>query len=145
MKYCQFCSKSFTTNGVYAHQVYCVDNPNRRENPFKGKTHTETTKRKQAKSFNGKNPENLCDISSRTVKKIMNRLNIGCSSCGWNQASLDLHHIIPKSKGGNNINSNLTALCPNCHRLAHAGKLEKMISLTEQIGDQWKDHYYSSV
>ena len=143
-KQCQFCSREFTTNGVYAHQAYCVNNPNRKENPFKGKRHSEETKRKQAKSFKGETPENLCDVSSRTVKKIMNRLNLGCSNCGWNLASLDLHHIVPRSKGGSNSNVNLTALCPNCHRLAHAGKLSSMIPLTEHIGDSWKEHYYSS-
>ena len=42
-----------------------------------------------------------------------------CLVCGWNLASLDLHHIRP----GHAI-LNVVMLCPNCHRLVHEGKLD---------------------
>lgn len=34
---------------------------------------------------------------------------------------LDVHHIIPLSRGGNDTVKNVKALCPNCHRKAHFG------------------------
>ena len=90
-----------------------------------------------------KNPNNLLEVSSRTVRKIIGRLKIGCSNCSWNLVGLDIHHIIPKSKGGSNNNDNLTVLCPNCYRLSHSGILTTMISFRDQVGDRWKEHYYS--
>ena len=83
-------------------------------------------------------------MSSRTKLKVVRRMKIGCSSCGWKEASCDIHHIIPKSKGGTNDHVNLTHICPNCHRLAHEGKLTKFISLHEQVGDSWIDYYYAT-
>ena len=50
-----------------------------------------------------------------------------CQICGWNEATRDIHHIIPVSKGGKNIDSNLIAVCPNHHRMIHS----KLISETD--------------
>lgn len=72
----------------------------------------------------------------------MKRLNIGCSNCGWNITSCDIHHIIPRSKNGSDAHSNLSNLCPNCHRCAHAGLLDKFVTLEEQIGEKWKECYF---
>ena len=38
---------------------------------------------------------------------------------GWN-----IHHILPKAKGGKDNISNLMLLQPNCHRQIHSQKLE---------------------
>lgn len=46
-----------------------------------------------------------------------------CMRCGWEQASCDTHHIIPKSNGGGYTIGNGIILCPNCHRLANFGLL----------------------
>lgn len=35
----------------------------------------------------------------------------------------DIHHIISKSKGGLNIESNKCELCPSCHRRVHTGDI----------------------
>ena len=86
--------------------------------------------------------ESILQASTRTVSKILARLNIGCSRCGWNEAICDIHHIKPTSKGGSDEHYNLTYLCPNCHRLAHRGKVDSFITLVEQIGDSWKDFYF---
>lgn len=48
-----------------------------------------------------------------------------CCVCGWNKARCEIHHIIPKSKGGTSSPNNLIVLCPNCHKLAHLNKLEE--------------------
>jgi len=34
---------------------------------------------------------------------------------------LEVHHVVPLSKGGHDSISNVVALCPNCHRKAHFG------------------------
>lgn len=41
-----------------------------------------------------------------------------CSNCGASE-NLHLHHIVPLSKGGNNILSNITPLCEECHGKVH--------------------------
>jgi 5-methylcytosine-specific restriction endonuclease McrA len=88
----------------------------------------------------------LLDLSSRTVTKILKRMNLPCSNCGWHIKNVicDVHHIIPKKEGGTNEHSNLTYICPNCHRLAHSGMLNinTLINLNDYIGDAWKEHYF---
>jgi 5-methylcytosine-specific restriction endonuclease McrA len=42
-----------------------------------------------------------------------------CMRCGWDEATVDAHHITPKSEGGEFRVENAILLCPNCHRLAH--------------------------
>ena len=84
----------------------------------------------------------ILDFSRRTVTKIIERLNLGCFECNWNETPGDLHHIVPKSKGGSDSHSNISYLCPNCHRKAHRGMITKFVSLEEKIGDKWKEHYF---
>lgn len=87
-------------------------------------------------------PKNLLDVSKRTTTKILRRLEIGCSNCGWDKTICDLHHIVHRKDGGTDDHSNLTYICPNCHRLAHDGKLTKFTTVDEQIGNRWKDYYF---
>jgi hypothetical protein len=42
-----------------------------------------------------------------------------------NSANIDLHHIVPWEKSKEHKAENLIALCPNCHRLAHDGSIDK--------------------
>lgn len=42
-----------------------------------------------------------------------------CQLCNEQGLTLDIHHIVPLSEGGNNEFSNLQLLCPNCHRREH--------------------------
>ena len=72
----------------------------------------------------------------------MKRMNIGCSLCSWNEAACDIHHIIHKVNGGTNDHSNLTYICPNCHRKAHSGLVETFVTLQEQLGDRWQAFYF---
>lgn len=44
-----------------------------------------------------------------------------CSLCGWDEASCDVAHIIPRSAGGAHTLDNVTMLCPNCHRVFDCG------------------------
>lgn len=55
---------------------------------------------------------------------------------------------LPKKQGGTDELSNLTYICPNCHRIVHTNpKLLKneLVSFEEQshkLNIDWKDYYY---
>lgn len=86
--------------------------------------------------------DSILELSKRTITKIVKRLKLACCNCNWSLTNGDIHHILPKSKGGCDDHQNLTYLCPNCHRLAHQGFDIKMTSLRELIGDRWMEVYY---
>lgn len=39
-----------------------------------------------------------------------------CTYCGSTDGPFDVDHIIPKSRGGGNVSSNLTVACVSCNR-----------------------------
>jgi hypothetical protein len=43
-----------------------------------------------------------------------------CEICNWQEASRDVHHIIPVSENGKTVIENLISLCPNHHRMVHS-------------------------
>lgn len=45
-----------------------------------------------------------------------------CVICGFN-AVTDVHHVVPRAAGGGNEIENLVVVCPNHHRMAHAGMI----------------------
>jgi 5-methylcytosine-specific restriction endonuclease McrA len=62
--------------------------------------------------------------SEGTQARAIRRLHgTACMRCGGNEARTDTHHIKLRSKGGKHALANLLVLCPNCHRLAHDGKI----------------------
>ncbi len=100
-----------------------------------------------AKSTKGKyrkNAKSILEYSKRTISKIVRRIGLGCSYCGWNECICDIHHINGKKIPDANNHNNLTMLCPNCHRKAHQGLIRKdeLINLNDYLGDKWKDCYY---
>jgi 5-methylcytosine-specific restriction endonuclease McrA len=141
---CQFCKKECkATLALIMHERSCPKNQNRLPGSFSGKTHTIEAKKRQGKSIENKTPKNLYEVSLRTLQKILKRMNVICSNCGWDKTTCDIHHIIHKKRGGSNDHSNLTILCPNCHRLAHEKKLIEMISFEKQYGEKWREFYFS--
>jgi len=88
----------------------------------------------------------LKDLSSRTVSKILLRMKLPCSCCGWyvEGAVGDIHHIVERKNDGTDDHSNLTYICPNCHRMVHSGLInpQNLINLEDYIGDEWKNYYY---
>lgn len=88
----------------------------------------------------------LFDLSKRTVSKILKRLNLPCSLCGWFVEGVvcDVHHIVEKKIGGSDNHDNLTYVCPNCHRLIHSNLIDinELVNLSDYIGDKWKEYYY---
>jgi len=57
--------------------------------------------------------------------KIILKVNGKCLQCKKKYSSdvLELHHIKPVSEGGSNRLSNITVLCPTCHRRVHTGEI----------------------
>lgn len=96
------------------------------------------------KGSTGKTPESILELSSRTVGKILRRLKIGCSLCGWREAACDLHHIAGRKIANASSHDNLTYICPNCHRKVHTGlvPVKDLVSLTIYIGNRWKELYF---
>jgi hypothetical protein len=84
------------------------------------------------------------ELSKRTITKLLKRLNIGCSRCGWNESTCDIHHINGRKIQDYDNHDNLTLICPNCHRLVHTHKIskEKLIPLSIQLDENWLDVYY---
>lgn len=102
-------------------------------------------KRKVKHSNNNFN--NIKELSKRTISKIFKRLKIKCSICGWNKATCDIHHILPRKSGGTDDNSNLVILCPNCHRMVHnhSDEITKEMLLNnslDKIIEQIKEAYH---
>lgn len=105
------------------------------------KIHCDNCIQKRLKSIDLSKIDSLFQLSTRTISKIVKRMNLSCSLCNWNECIGDLHHIIPKGKGGSDSHSNLTYICPNCHRKAHNNLIKKFVTLEEQIGKTWKSFY----
>lgn len=143
---CKYCSDRFGNAGsLRLHERSCEFNPKKLPGSFFAMKHSLETKAKMGlhNIAGTKVPKSILDMSKRTASKVLKRLEVGCSCCGWDKGSCDIHHIIPKSKGGPDINDNLTVICPNCHRLAHEGKITEFISITTQIGDEWRKYYFA--
>ena len=80
--------------------------------------------------------------SNTTVKEtIKNLYDFHCQICGdvilktgwqdnmgrvdsWRYLSADVHHILPLSKKGPDLKSNMLCLCPTCHRKFHSGEFQ---------------------
>lgn len=77
--------------------------------------------------------DSLLHADKNAIARIIDRLDLGCSNCGWNEAKCDIHHIDHRAKGGSDCPTNLTYICPNCHRLAHNRKIKKFVSIVEQV------------
>ena len=56
-----------------------------------------------------------------------------CMICNWDEAPCDVHHIKPHRESGPNSLNNAIVLCPNHHKLADIGKLDRVY--LQQITD----------
>jgi hypothetical protein len=119
----------------------------RKRNPDKfpsGVEHSRSVGRGTVGKYKRNNINGILELSSRTVTKVIKRMNLGCSRCGWDKATCDIHHI--NGRDGDNADSheNLCLLCPNCHREYHCGNFGKneLKPLIETIPENWQDYYY---
>jgi len=104
---CSICNKSFITQPARLknHQVYCSMECGR-----EGRKRKISNSRRKSISL-GKNAARRRD-------------DFKCRICSFDFVTA-VHHIIPKSSGGNDDISNLITLCPNHHYMAHANLYEK--------------------
>ena len=95
---------------------------------------------------NTSNPgqRNTSSIPPKTRREILTRARHQCQRKGCHHTRfLEVHHIIPRAKGGTNHLSNLTCLCSACHKLLHENKSAGMAILVKEIspGYQWRKYW----
>ncbi|MEN8008578.1 MAG: HNH endonuclease, partial [Candidatus Krumholzibacteriota bacterium] len=75
---------------------------------------------------------NTTTIPPRVRRQVLARDRHRCQSPGCKRTRfLEVHHIVPRSRGGENDPENLTTLCGSCHRLWH----ERGIGVTVEESD----------
>lgn len=63
---------------------------------------------------------NMATIPPRIRREVLGRDRHRCQSPGCGRTRfLEVHHIVPRNRGGANDPDNLTTLCGSCHRLWH--------------------------
>ena len=60
-----------------------------------------------------------------------------CQCCGKKNCRLEVHHLLPKSRGGSDKLANLITLCSDCHHLAHSSE-ERLLAFQEKFGKKAK-------
>lgn len=63
-------------------------------------------------------------IPNNVRKEIYRRDGFACALCG-DPRRLQIHHVVPRSRGGGSGHHNLITLCMICHALAHGQYLEE--------------------
>lgn len=65
-----------------------------------------------------------------TKAMVLNRDNYTCQCCKGKHkdSKLEVHHIIFRSQGGSDEESNLITLCHTCHKNLHGGKIKLKLS-----------------
>lgn len=58
------------------------------------------------------------EITNVAIREQYENRCINCSAED-HEATLDVHHIVPRGRGGSNLMSNQTVLCRRCHDAAH--------------------------
>jgi hypothetical protein len=63
---------------------------------------------------------NTTTIPPRTRREVMARDRHVCQVPGCDRTRfLEVHHLVPRSRGGKNTRDNLVTLCGSCHRMSH--------------------------
>lgn len=65
-----------------------------------------------------------------TKAMVLNRDNYTCRHCKGRRkdSKLEVHHIVFRSRGGSDEESNLITLCHTCHKALHSGKIHPELS-----------------
>lgn len=61
------------------------------------------------------------------------RDNYTCQCCGKKNCRLEVHHLLPRSRGGSDRLENLITLCSDCHHLAHSSE-EQLLVFQKKLG-----------
>ena len=71
---------------------------------------------------------NRSTIPPRVRREVLTRARGRCQAPGCRNAHFqELHHIIPRAKGGTNDPANLVVLCSRCHALWHRKNLDAQL------------------
>ena len=67
---------------------------------------------------------------ANTKAMVLNRDNYTCQYCKGKHkdSKLEVHHIVFRSQGGSDEESNLITLCHTCHKKLHSGKINLKLS-----------------
>jgi 5-methylcytosine-specific restriction endonuclease McrA len=77
---------------------------------------------------------NTTTIPPKTRRLVLARDRHQCQTPGCTHTHfLEIHHIIPRTRGGTNDPENLTTLCSACHALVHSGS-----SLAKEAGPRYR-------
>ena len=60
-----------------------------------------------------------------------------CQCCGKKNCRLEVHHLLPRSRGGSDKLANLITLCSECHHLAHSSE-EQLLAFQKKFGKKAK-------
>ena len=60
-----------------------------------------------------------------------------CQCCGKKGCRLEVHHLLPRSRGGSDKLANLITLCSDCHHLAHSSE-EQLLVFQRKFGKKAK-------
>lgn len=60
-----------------------------------------------------------------------------CQCCGKRDCRLEVHHLLPRSRGGSDKLANLITLCSDCHHLAHSSE-EQLLTFQKKFGKKAK-------
>ena len=140
-KVCPICGETFTPTA--ANQKYCSQQCSR---------HKEAVRRIDYIKGRGKE-------RSTINPELIYAYNCECAICHWSipdwlptykrterMHGLNYHHIIPVSEGGSSDEENIVVLCPNCHKMAHAGILTeeelKKHTFTKEQAEKLADEHH---
>lgn len=73
------------------------------------------------------------NLDKKTRRSVYRRDGWRCALCDAT-TGLQIHHIIPRSKGGTDLRGNLITLCWKCHAVAHG---TRMPEYPEHIDRDW--------
>jgi len=73
-------------------------------------------------------PENWDEIAEETKQEVGE-----CQNCrkSRSEVQLNVHHVVPVSRGGSHARENLCVLCSQCHAAAHPEKTNEMAPVVE--------------
>lgn len=82
------------------------------------------------------------NLSKEIKEEVLKRDQKECVRCGSTE-NLNVHHIIPQSKGGKEKKENLATLCYSCHLKAH-GKTEDGTSYWTEVVYDSKEEFWNN-
>lgn len=88
------------------------------------------------------------NINNNLRKQIYRREGYRCALCDSTRY-LQIHHIVPRGRGGSNSEQNLICLCSDCHAAIHGTILQDWWDVTPQdleqaVVEYMSDYYINS-